>query len=58
MRWLLLGVLLGLLLVFPPLLAILTTSVATVAGKPVAVAFALGLAARPYLARRARRWTS
>ncbi|WP_328757450.1 hypothetical protein [Streptomyces sp. NBC_00271] len=54
MRWLLLGALLGLLLVFPPLLAILV--VAAVASKPVAVTFALGLAARPYLARKARRW--
>ncbi|MFD9651767.1 hypothetical protein [Streptomyces mirabilis] len=58
MRWLLLGALLGLLLAFPPLLMGVGALVAAVASKPLAVTFALGLAARPYLARRARRWTS
>ncbi|QIY72035.1 hypothetical protein HEP84_25690 [Streptomyces sp. RLB1-33] len=56
MRWLLLGALLGLLFVFPPLLMAVAAIVAAVACKPVAVTFALGLAVRPYLARKARRW--
>ncbi|MFF1743251.1 hypothetical protein [Streptomyces mirabilis] len=56
MRWLLLGALLGLLLVFPPLLALAVALVAAVACKPVVVTFALGLAVRPYIARRAWRW--
>ncbi|MFD7003368.1 hypothetical protein ACFWA5_45795 [Streptomyces mirabilis] len=57
MKWLLLGALLGMLFVFPPLLMAVAAIVAAVACKPVAVTFALGLAVRPYLARRARGWT-
>lgn len=53
MRWLLLGALLGLLLVFPSLLAVVATVVAWVVAKPVVVAFALGLLARPHL----RKWS-
>ena len=56
MKWLLLGALLGLLFVFPPLLMAAAALATAVACKPVAVTFALGLAVRPYLARRARRW--
>ncbi|MEU2859925.1 hypothetical protein ABZ672_16300 [Streptomyces mirabilis] len=56
MKWLLLGALLGLLFVFPPLLMAVAAIVAAVACKPVVVTFALGLAVRPYLARTARRW--
>ncbi|MBD0838805.1 hypothetical protein [Streptomyces sp. TRM68416] len=51
MRWLILGALLGLLLLFPSLLALVTTVVAAVASQPVVVAFALGLIARPHLRR-------
>jgi len=51
MRYLILGALLGLLLVFPQLLAI----VVGLLSQPVVVAFGLGIAARPYL-RRPRRW--
>ncbi len=57
MRWLLLGVLLGLPIVFPTLWTTVVASVAWLAGKPVVTAFALGLAARPYL-RRPKGWTA
>lgn len=56
MRWILIGVALGLLLVFPQLLAVIVAVVAGLLSKPVLVAFALGLGARPYL-RRPRGWT-
>lgn len=55
MKWLLLGALLGLLLVFPPLLALVLAAVAAVLSKPVLVAFGLGLAVRTRLPRL-RRW--
>ena len=51
MRYLLLGALLGLLYVYPPLLALVVTVAVAVVSKPVVVAFAVGLAARPCLAR-------
>lgn len=57
MKWILLGILLGTLLVYPSLLTAAVAAVAWLAAKPVAVAFALGLAARPHL-RRPRRWTA
>ncbi|MEU6490372.1 hypothetical protein ABZ890_08260 [Streptomyces sp. NPDC046984] len=57
MRWILLGAVFGLLLVFPNLLAIVITVVAAVLPKPIVVAFGLGLAARPHLPRL-RRWTA
>lgn len=52
MRWILAGVVLGLLLVYPTLLAVVVAVVAAILSKPVLVAFALGLAARPHLPRR------
>ncbi|MEU0035104.1 hypothetical protein [Streptomyces sp. NPDC006333] len=52
MKWLLLGAVLGLLLVYPSLLTLAAAIVAAVASKPAAVAFVLGLLARPHL----RRW--
>jgi hypothetical protein len=55
MRWILLGVVLGLLLLYPTLLGILAAVVAAVLSQPVLVAFGLGLAARPHLPRM-RRW--
>ncbi|MCX4908045.1 hypothetical protein [Streptomyces sp. NBC_00878] len=55
MRWLVLGALLGLLLLYPSLLAVIAAAVAWLVSKPVIVAFALGLAARPHLPRM-RRW--
>jgi hypothetical protein len=55
MRWLLLGALLGLLLLHPPLLADVLAAAAALLSKPLVVAFAAGLAARPYLPR-IRRW--
>jgi hypothetical protein len=45
MRYLLLGALLGLLLAFPPLLALAATVLAAILAQPVLVAFTLGLAA-------------
>jgi hypothetical protein len=55
MRWLLLGALLGLLIAFPPLLALVLAAVAAVLSKPVAVAFGLGLAIRVHLPRLRKR---
>jgi hypothetical protein len=55
MRWLLLGVLLGLLLVFPPLLPLVAAAVVAALSKPLLVAFVAGIAARPFLPRL-RRW--
>ncbi|WP_202918452.1 hypothetical protein [Streptomyces cavernae] len=57
MRCLLLGVLLGVLVVYPALLSLVVGLAAAVASKPVVVAFALGLAVRPHL-RRPKGWTS
>lgn len=55
MKWLLFGALLGLLLVFPSLLALVVAAVAAVLAKPVLVAFGLGLAVRTRLPRMRRR---
>lgn len=53
MRWLILGALLALLLlVSPSLLTVAVAVAAAIVSKPVLVAFGLGLAARPHLARR------
>ncbi len=54
-KWLILGVLLGLLLVFPPLLAFVVAVAAAILSKPLVVAFGLGLAAG--LRARSRGWT-
>lgn len=56
MRWLLLGALLGVLLLYPALLAVVVAITAAILGKPVVVAFGLGLAARPAVTRRVRGW--
>ncbi|MEU6373958.1 hypothetical protein [Streptomyces sp. NPDC046909] len=55
MRYLILGALLGLLLLYPSLLSAVITIAAAILAKPILVAFGLGLAARPYLPR-SRRW--
>ncbi len=55
MRWILLGVVLGLLVLYPTLLGILAAVVAASLSKPVLVACGLGLWARSYLPRM-RRW--
>ncbi|WP_326787876.1 hypothetical protein [Streptomyces sp. NBC_00151] len=55
MKMLLLGALLGLLIAFPPLLALVVVVVAAVLSKPVLLAFGLGLAARNHLPRLGRR---
>ena len=57
MRYLILGALLGLLLAFPTLWALVASVAVTVASKPLVVAFGLGLAAglrAPWLRRWAR----
>lgn len=56
MRYLLLGALLGLLLVFPQLLTVVGAILAAALSEPVLVAFALGLAAGAR-ASRPRRWS-
>lgn len=55
MRWILLGVVLGLLLLFPSLLTVIAAVVTAILSKPVLVAFGLGLAVRLHLPR-IRRW--
>jgi hypothetical protein len=57
MRWLLLGAVLALLLLFPSLLTVIAIVVTAVLSKPVLVAFGLGLVLRPHLPR-IRRWTA
>lgn len=56
MRWILLGIVLGLLLLYPSLLTVVAAIVGAVLSKPVVVAFGLGIAARPALTRGMRRW--
>lgn len=55
MRWLLLGALLAVLLLYPPLLAAVATATGWLLGKAVLVAFAAGLVAG-LRARRLPRW--
>lgn len=55
MRWILLGALLGLLLLYPAALTVVAVIGAAILSKPVLVAFAAGLAVRPSLSRP-RRW--
>ncbi|XUL89712.1 hypothetical protein ACQ86D_26355 [Streptomyces galilaeus] len=57
MRWILAGALLGLLIVFPSLLAVVAAVVVALLSKPVLVAFGLGLAVRAR-SPRIRRWTT
>jgi hypothetical protein len=54
MKWLLLGALLGLCLVYPPLMGLLVAAVAAVLSKPLLVAFVAGLAVRSHLPRMQR----
>lgn len=49
MRWLLIGALLGVLLLFPQALAAVVAVAAVLVSQPVVVAFAVGALARPYL---------
>lgn len=56
MRWILLGALLALLLLFPQLLTLVAALVVAVLSKPVLVAFGLGLLVRARMPRL-RRWT-
>jgi hypothetical protein len=52
------GALLGLLVTYPALLAIVISIASVVLMQPVVLAFAAGVILWPRLARRARRWTS
>ncbi|MFJ9903912.1 hypothetical protein ACIRVK_13575 [Streptomyces sp. NPDC101152] len=54
MKWLILGALLGLLILFPPLLTAVAAAVAWLLAKPLLVGLGLGLVARPHLTHR--RW--
>ncbi|MER6064846.1 hypothetical protein ABT167_27465 [Streptomyces sp. NPDC001792] len=56
MRWILTGALLGLLIAYPSLLALVVTVAAAIASKPLVVAFAAGVLARPAIGRRVRGW--
>ena len=57
MKWLILGALLGLLLMYPSLLAVVVTVAVALLSKPLVVAFGLGLATRPAVTRRVQGWT-
>jgi hypothetical protein len=52
------GAILGLLVVYPALLAILLSIASVILAQPAALAFAAGVILWPHLARRARRWTA
>ncbi|NNN30718.1 hypothetical protein HLK59_10150 [Streptomyces sp. S3(2020)] len=56
MRWILLGIVLGLLLLYPSLLTAVAAAVAALLSKPVVVAFGVGVVARPAIAHRMQRW--
>ena len=55
MKWIVLGALLGLLLLYPAALTVVAVIVSAILSKPLLVAFGLGVAVRPYLPRL-RRW--
>ncbi|MER6351264.1 hypothetical protein ABT186_05280 [Streptomyces sp. NPDC001634] len=57
MKWILLGAVLALLLLYPSLLTLVVAAVVALLSKPVPVAFALGLVAG-VRSRRLRRWTA
>ncbi|WP_328933239.1 MULTISPECIES: hypothetical protein [unclassified Streptomyces] len=57
MRALLLGALLGLLIVFPALLAPVVGIVGAAISQPVVVAFVAGLTAPRWMPKLTRRWT-
>ncbi|GAA0348557.1 hypothetical protein PV735_31670 [Streptomyces turgidiscabies] len=51
------GAVLGLLVAYPALLAIVLAAVAAVVAQPAVLAFAAGVLLWPRITRRARRWT-
>lgn len=55
MKWLLLGAVLAVLLLYPSALTVVAAVVAWLLAKPVLLAFAAGLALRPHLPKP-RRW--
>ena len=54
MKWIILGALLGLLLLYPALLTVVVTIAAAILSKPVMIAFGLGLFARGWIPRLPR----
>jgi O-antigen/teichoic acid export membrane protein len=56
MTRLIFGAVLGLLVAYPALLAIVLAVVATLVSQPAVLAFAVGVLLWPRIARRARRW--
>jgi len=58
MMRILFGAILGLLVTYPTLLAVLLSIASVVLMQPVVLAFTAGVILWPRLARRARRWTS
>ena len=56
MKRLAFGALLGLLVAYPALLAVVLAVVATVVSQPAVLAFAAGVILWPRIARRTRRW--
>ncbi|MEU6244807.1 hypothetical protein [Streptomyces sp. NPDC047024] len=58
MKTILFGLALGLLLAVPATAALLGTAALAVVSQPLVIAFAAGVAARPVLASRVRRWTA
>jgi len=57
-RPLVFGAVLGLLVAYPALLAVVLAVVAAVVSQPAVLAVAVGIWAWPRITRRARRWTS
>ncbi|WP_309049256.1 hypothetical protein [Streptomyces sp.] len=58
MKAILLGIVLGILLIWPAALSRTADTAAALAGQPTATAFALGVLAGPGLARTVRGWRS
>ncbi|MFM9643578.1 hypothetical protein [Streptomyces turgidiscabies] len=52
------GAVLGLLVVYPALLAVVLAVVAAIVSQPAVLAFAAGVLLWPRITRRVRRWTS
>ena len=59
MRWILLGALLGVLLLFcPAVFAVLAAFAAALLSKPLVIAFTAGVVSRPLLLKRLDRWAA
>ncbi|MEV5940321.1 hypothetical protein [Streptomyces sp. NPDC051994] len=58
MKWFILGAVLGLLLAVPALGAPVGAVLLSAATKPLVMAFAAGLVARPFVVKRLSRWAA